>query len=40
MTLVALFLFLFTFGVLFHELVVRVLHGKVDGIQEGNGCFE
>ena len=38
MTLVAFFLF--TFGVLLHELVVRVLHGKVDGIQEGNGCFE
>gem|GEM_PF-4164604 len=33
-------LFLFTFCVLLHELVVRVLHGKVDGIQEGNGCFE
>ena len=38
MALVAFFLF--TFGVLLHELVVRVLHGKVDGIQERNGCFE
>ena len=36
----ALMILFFPFGMLLHELVIGVLHSKVDGIQEGNGRFE